>query len=217
MRFPLGFLSAGLVAAQMLAAPLASAECVRPADHASLDVAALKSSLMVTALTCDAGDKYNAFIRKYQPELSSQERALSGYFSRANSRNARKQQDDYVTNLANSRSQDGTRRGSLYCAENLPVFDEVMALRSGTELVDYRRRQVGEPADQRGRLRRRGACRDPRGHGPRHPGVPHPPRLIPDWVNGTRKGGESPLFHAVATAPRRHGTGRAEKRQRLPP
>ena len=137
MRFPLGSLSAGLVAAQMLAAPLASAECVRPADHASLDVAALKSTLMVTALTCNAGERYNAFIRKYQPELSSQEKALSGYFTRANSRNARKQQDDYVTQLANSRSQDGTRRGSLYCAENLPVFDEVMALRNGSELVEF--------------------------------------------------------------------------------
>ena len=137
MRFPTGLLTAGLVAGQVLAAPLALAECVRPADHASLDVAGLKSNLMVTALTCDAGDRYNAFIRKFQPELSSQERALSGYFGRAAGRNARKQQDDYVTQLANGRSQDGMRRGSLFCAENLPTFDEVMALRSGAELEAF--------------------------------------------------------------------------------
>ena len=143
MRFPLGLLTAGLVAAQMMASPFALAECVRPADHASLDVAALKSNLMVTALTCDAGERYNAFIRKFQPELASQERALSGYFGRAGGRNARKQQDDYVTNLANSRSQDGTRQGSRYCAYNLPTFDEVMALRSNAELAEYAAAKAG--------------------------------------------------------------------------
>lgn len=144
MRFPIGLLTAGLVAGQMLVAPLAAAaECMRPADHASFDVAALKSNLMVTALTCDAGERYNAFIRKYQPELASHERTLNGYFSRANGRNARKQQDDYVTQLANSRSQEGTKQGSLYCNNNLPAFDEVMALRSSSELADYAAGKAG--------------------------------------------------------------------------
>ena len=137
MRLSLGLLTAGLVAGQLLAAPLAAAQCVRPADHASLDITALKTTLMVTALTCSADERYNAFVRKYQPELAAQDRALNGYFQRVNSRNARKVHDDYVTQLANSRSQDGTRQGSLFCSHSLPVFDEVMALRNGTELADY--------------------------------------------------------------------------------
>ncbi len=137
MRFPLGLLTAGLVAGQMLAAPLAAAQCVRPADHASLDITALKTTLMVTALTCSADERYNAFINKFKPELTAQDRALGSYFSRVNGRNARKQQDDYVTQLANSRSQDGNRQGSYFCARTLPTFDEVMALRNGTELADY--------------------------------------------------------------------------------
>ena len=137
MRIPLGLLTAGLVAGQLLAAPFAAAQCVRSADHAAFDITALKTSLMVTALTCAAGERYNAFVRKYQPELTAQDRALNGYFIRANSRSGRKQHDDYVTQLANSRSQEGTRQGSVYCNYNLPVFDEVMALRNGTELADY--------------------------------------------------------------------------------
>ncbi len=137
MRFPLGLLTAGLVAGQMLAAPLAAAQCVRPADHASFDITALKTSLMVTALTCSADERYNAFVNKFKPELTAQDRALGSYFSRVNSRNARKQQDDYVTQLANSRSQDGNSQGSRFCARALPTFDEVMALRNGTELADY--------------------------------------------------------------------------------
>ncbi len=137
MRFPLGLLTAGLVAGQMLAAPLAAAQCVRPAEHASLDITALKTSLMVTALTCGADERYNAFVRKYQPELAAQDRALGSYFSRIGGRNSRKAHDDYVTQLANSRSQDGTRQGSRFCSYNLPVFDEVMALRNSSELADY--------------------------------------------------------------------------------
>lgn len=137
MRFPLGLLTAGLVAGQMLAAPLAAAQCVRPAEHTSLDVTALKTTLMVTALNCKAEDRYNAFVTKFRPELTSQDRELGGYFSRAHGRSSRKQQDDYVTQLANSRSQDSNRQGSLYCSQNLSTFDEVMALRTGTELADY--------------------------------------------------------------------------------
>ena len=41
MRVPfLGLMTAGLVAAQLVAAPVAMAQCVRPADHASLDIMA---------------------------------------------------------------------------------------------------------------------------------------------------------------------------------
>lgn len=137
MRIPLGLLTAGLVAGQLLAAPFAAAQCVRSADLAAFDITALKTSLMITALTCAADERYNAFVRKYQPELAAQDRALNGHFTRVNSRSGRKQHDEYVTQLANSRSQDGTRQGSSFCNYNLPVFDEVMALRNGTELADY--------------------------------------------------------------------------------
>lgn len=138
MRVPfLGLMTAGLVAAQLVAAPVAMAQCVRPADHASLDITALKTSLMVTALTCSANERYDAFVIKYRPELTAQDRALGSYFTRAHGRTARKQQDDYVTQLANGRSQAGTRQGSLFCAQSLPMFDEVMALRNGAELADF--------------------------------------------------------------------------------
>ena len=137
MRFPVALLTAGLVAGQIMAAPLAAAQCVRPAEHTSLDITALKTTLMVTALNCKAEDRYNAFVTRFRPELSIQDRELGTYFSRASGRNSRKQQDDYVTQLANSRSQESNRQGGAYCAQNLPTFDEVMALRSGAELADF--------------------------------------------------------------------------------
>lgn len=130
-------LVSGLLAAGLLSSSIAAAQCVRPGDHSAFDVTALKTKLMVTALTCGADEKYNAFVMKYRPELTSQDKALGGYFSRAHGRRARQQQDDYVTQLANSESQTGVRQGSLFCRYNLGTFDEVMALRNGAELTDY--------------------------------------------------------------------------------
>lgn len=130
-------LFSGLLAAGLLTSQMAAAQCVRPADHSAFDVTGLKTHLMVTALTCAANDRYDAFILKYRPELANQDKALVGYFTRTHGRSARKQQDDYITQLANSRSQDGIRQGSLFCAQNLGTFDEVMALRNGAELQDY--------------------------------------------------------------------------------
>ena len=120
-----------------LASNVAAAQCARPTDYPALDVAALKAKLMVTALTCSADDKYNAFITKYRPELASQDKALSSFFSRTGGRRARQEQDGYVTQLANSQSQTGLSQGSLFCRYNLSTFDEVLALRSGAELTDF--------------------------------------------------------------------------------
>ena len=125
-------LAAGLLTSQM-----AAAQCVRPADVTALDVTGLKTNLMVTALTCNADSRYNAFVTKYQPELVNQDKVLTSYFSRAHGRQGRTRQDDYVTQLANSQSQAGIKQGSLFCSRNLPTFDEVMALRSSAELADY--------------------------------------------------------------------------------
>ena len=130
-------LVSGLLAAGLLTSTVATAQCVRSSDYPAFDITALKTKLMVTALTCGADEKYNAFVMKYRPELASQDKALSSYFARANGRRARQQHDDYVTQLANSQSSTGLRQGSLYCGYNLSTFDEVMALRSGAELPDF--------------------------------------------------------------------------------
>ena len=130
-------LVSGLVMAGLLTSQAAFAQCVRPADYTALDVATLKTHLMVTALTCAASERYNAFVIKYRPELARQDKALGGYFSRAHGRRAQQRQDDYVTQLANSQSQVGVTQGSLFCLKNMGMFDEVMALRTEAELTDF--------------------------------------------------------------------------------
>jgi len=130
-------LVSGLLTVGLLASNVAAAQCLQSGDYHAFDVVALKTKLMVTALTCSADEKYNAFIMKYRPELTTEEKALSSFFARAHGRRAQQQQDDYVTQLANSQSQTGLRQGSLFCRYNLGMFDEVMALRNGAELTDF--------------------------------------------------------------------------------
>jgi hypothetical protein len=62
-----GLLSAGIAAAQ---------PCAKPADLTALDVASLKSKLMVTALTCNQQDRYNDFVNRFRSDLTTHERAL---------------------------------------------------------------------------------------------------------------------------------------------
>jgi len=139
-------LVSGLLAAGLLTSQMAAAQCVRPGDQPAFDITALKTKLLVTALTCGENEKYNAFVNKYRPELTQQDQALNGHFSRANARRGRQQHDDYITQLANSESQTGLRQGSLFCRYNLGTFEEVMALRNGAELTDYAAgRSVAQP------------------------------------------------------------------------
>jgi len=136
MRLPfIAMTVAGTLLGQ--AALAAPSSCVRPSERAAIDVEGLKSQLMVIALACDARDRYNAFVNRYKSELNSDEKQIGGYFTRAYGRTSRKQQDDYVTSLANGQSESGTKRGTLFCQEHLPMFDQVMALRGDAELAEY--------------------------------------------------------------------------------
>jgi hypothetical protein len=131
-------LAAGLAALWLAPALAGAAEpCARPADKSAFDVAALKSRLMITALTCDAHDKYNDFVTRYRAALEREDKVLDAYFTRAYGRAARKQHDDYTTLLANTLSEQGLKQGTQFCDQNLGAFSQVMALHDGTALPDF--------------------------------------------------------------------------------
>lgn len=141
-------LFSGIAAAAMLSSQLAVAatQCARPADQTAFEVEGLKSELMVTALSCGAQDKYNAFINRYQADLQAQEKALNVYFRRAFGRSAQKAHDDYITQLANVQSQEGLKAGTAFCSNFVSMFDEVQSLHNGSELADYvRSKDVVQP------------------------------------------------------------------------
>lgn len=139
-------LISGLVAAGLLTSHVAGAACVSQADREALDVAGLKTQLMVQTLTCKNDSEYNAFITKFKPELNSDERIASNYFSHAYGRNGQKRQDEYLTLLANSKADSSQKDGSRFCGHNEDLFKEVLALNNGAELKEFAAgRTTGQP------------------------------------------------------------------------
>jgi|ERR1700730_16510288 hypothetical protein len=114
-----------------------AAMCVRPLEKAAFDVAALKSQLMVTAISCQSEDKYNAFVNRYRSGLVGDEKSLNEFFGRAYGRRAQQAHDDYITKLANAQSQLGIQNGTEFCHLNTAMLDDVMALKSPTDLPTF--------------------------------------------------------------------------------
>jgi hypothetical protein len=116
---------------------LAERQCASPADQSAFEIQALRSELMVLATGCNEDQRYNAFMRRYQPDLQANERAIAAYFKRNYGRSGQSEHDRFVTDMANARSRAGTQLGSDFCARNSMIFTEVMALRNSAELPDF--------------------------------------------------------------------------------
>ncbi|MFC7474597.1 hypothetical protein ACFQS7_09550 [Dankookia sp. GCM10030260] len=129
-----------LAAAMLIGQPAhALARCANETDQAIFEVEALKTELMVVATTCKgvSEDRYNDFVRRYQQALVVTNRGIGQYFSRSHGKSGQRQQDIFITELANARSNAARQLGSDYCARNNGLFDEVMSLQGVTDLPAY--------------------------------------------------------------------------------
>lgn len=135
MRRLLSSLAAvGLLTAQQAQAQL---ECLPPPERSAVQIAALRSQLMVLATGCQEDNSYNAFIRKYQPDLMSNERSLDEIFKHKYGRRGQQEHDRFTTDLANAESTAGLKLGTDFCAHNGMIFREVLALQSPADLASY--------------------------------------------------------------------------------
>ena len=156
-----------LTAATLLNASAAwsASSCGMSPARQAFDVEGLKSELMVTALSCGAQDRYNAFIGKFRPALTAEERALKDYFASSYGRSAQKEHDNYITQLANVQSERGLQAGTSFCAQRISMFDEVDALDSDSDLGSYAEaKDIVQPAVYE-------TCAVPASAGSRHPRV----------------------------------------------
>ena len=134
----LGLLAAGLFSAEVAVAQ----PCATSVDQGAFDTMALKSELMVVALTCEARPQYNQFVEQFRPDLAREERALDAWFSRAYGGRSRTVHDEYVTNLANAESDVGLKRGTLFCQDHATLFPTVLRLRGAEQLVNFASHRV---------------------------------------------------------------------------
>ena len=97
-------LLSSLAAVSLLTVQQAQAEmeCLPPQERAAVQVAALRSELMVLATGCHDDDGYNTFIRKFQAELLSNEKTIGAIFQHKYGRRGQQQHDQFTTDLANA-------------------------------------------------------------------------------------------------------------------
>jgi hypothetical protein len=116
---------------------LAERQCASLTEQSAFEVQALRSELMVLATGCHDDTKYNDFIRRYQPDLQANERAIDAYFKHRYGRMAQTEHDRFVTDLANAISRQGSDLGGDFCPRNGLIFNEVLSLKTSAELADY--------------------------------------------------------------------------------
>ncbi len=132
-------LLSSLAAVSLLTVQQAQAEleCLPPQERAAVEVAALRSQLMVLATGCHDDNGYNAFIRKFQAELMSNEKTIGEIFKHKYGRRGQQEHDQFTTDLANAESSAGMHLGTDFCDHNGMIVQEVLALRSANELASY--------------------------------------------------------------------------------
>ena len=186
-------LFATFVAAALLAPGIASAACLKPIEGTAINVAGLKSQLMVTALSCDVRDRYNDFVLTFRPTLQHEDTALNSYFSHHYGRTWRAEHDDYITQLANMQSEAGIREGTQFCQDNVGLFDQVLALKTPAAMMAFaNEKPMLQPIDA-------DIC-----------GVPHHPVYHPVLVQATTTttvAGQTVVAQQTTTAPA-NGQGR---------
>jgi hypothetical protein len=137
MRRVLSSLAVMAILTAQQAEAQAPLRCLTPEEQSAVEVASLRSELMVLATGCRQDDSYNAFIRKYQPDLLGNEKAMGEVFKRKFGKRAQQEHDRFTTDLANAESSAGMKLGSDFCERNSAIFVEVMALRGPHELPAY--------------------------------------------------------------------------------
>lgn len=113
-------LTALLVAATLApATAAAAAPCATGQEAEALRVRSLQNKLMVAALSCGQGDRYDAFIGRFERSLVEKGRLMTAYFTRRHggkgTKGVRRVMDDYLTSQANQHSLDSMTDRTGFC------------------------------------------------------------------------------------------------------
>lgn len=100
----------------------------------AFNVIALKSALMVGALSCGQQERYDVFMTRFQPHILAEQHVMDAYFRRTAGRSGQSNEDNFVTLLANNQSVTGISQGSIFCLNSSAEFNAVLALNSPADL-----------------------------------------------------------------------------------
>jgi hypothetical protein len=103
----------------------------------AFNVIALKSALMVGALTCNQQQQYDQFMTTFQPHILTEQHVMDAYFKRSSGYYGQSKEDTYVTLLANNQSVGGEQQGPVFCLNNSAEFKAVLALNTPAQLDNF--------------------------------------------------------------------------------
>jgi hypothetical protein len=103
---------------------------MRPAEQQAFNVIALKSTLMVDALSCNQSESYDAFMTAFQPHILDEQHVMDGYFRRVGGLSGQAEEDQYVTLLANTQSAASIAQGAHFCHGAATLFTQILAFKS---------------------------------------------------------------------------------------
>ncbi len=103
--------------------------CARPEEVNAVHIIGLQTQLMEIALSCGGDDQYDAFVRKFQPQLAAQRDIMKSYFERAYGRyQSQAAYDQYVTQLADAESNYNLASGVEFCSLSKSTLDQAKTL-----------------------------------------------------------------------------------------
>jgi hypothetical protein len=111
--------------------------CLLPPDREAFTVIALKSALMVGALSCGHSEQYDDFMTKFQSFIENEQHVLDAYFVRAGGLANETDEDSFITSLANSQSVASIAEGPDFCAGNADLFDLLLSLKDRAALESF--------------------------------------------------------------------------------
>ena len=103
----------------------------------AFNVVALKSALMVAALTCGQQERYDQFMTAFQPHILAEQHVMDAYFQRSGGYYGRTKEDTFITLLANNQSIGGISQGAMFCLNNTAEYKAVLALKSDNDLDNF--------------------------------------------------------------------------------
>lgn len=127
---------AGVATSMSIAGSALASSCATPVEIRAFQTRMLQTDLMLAALACGESDRYNQFIRKYTPELTSGGDVMRGYFKRAYGAQGATRMNAVMTQYANNASQDRWSVGdNYYCAKAGEKFVAVLQSQGAQEML----------------------------------------------------------------------------------
>jgi hypothetical protein len=112
--------------------------CARPEEVNAVHVIGLQTQLMEIAISCGGDEQYDAFVRKFQPQLAAQRDVMKSFFERAYGKyRYQAAYDEYVTQLADAESNYNLASGVDFCSLSKSTLDQAKNLSSPDDLAGF--------------------------------------------------------------------------------